>query len=110
MEEFTEAAKTGELADGTMKKVSAGGQEFLLAMVGGRYYCVQARCPHMGGDLSKGVLNGTVIECPLHHSQFDLSDGHVVRWAGGILGKLKSPAPLKTREVRVDGDRVMVKA
>jgi len=109
MGDFTEVAKTGEIAEGTFKKVSAGGTGLLLARAGGRLYCVGSRCPHLGGDLSKGRLTGTVIECPLHHSQFELSDGHVVKWAGGIMGKLKGPASLKAYEVRVDGDRVLVR-
>jgi nitrite reductase/ring-hydroxylating ferredoxin subunit len=109
MSEFIEAAKTKELKDGTMKKVSAGGQDLLIASVAGKYYCVQGRCTHMGGDLSKGVLSGTVIECPLHHSQFELADGHVVRRPGGILGMIKAPASLKIFEVSVDGGRIMVK-
>lgn len=58
------------------------GQEILVARVGDNYYSVDNRCPHMGGNLSKGNLEGTIVTCPKHHSQFDLTDGHVVRWTG----------------------------
>jgi hypothetical protein len=34
----------------------------------------------MGGRLWEGKLEGTIVTCPLHGSQFDLSDGHVIRW------------------------------
>ncbi|OPY27536.1 MAG: 3-phenylpropionate dioxygenase ferredoxin subunit [Methanocella sp. PtaU1.Bin125] len=115
MAEFVELTKTDALPDGAMKKVSAGGRDYLVARVAGKYYCTDLRCPHMGGDLSKGTLNGTVIECPVHHSRFELSDGRVVRWLGGsglvngVLGRLKGPVPLKAYEVRVEGDRVLVR-
>ena len=34
----------------------------------------------MGGKLSQGKLEGTAVTCPRHGSQFDLTDGRVVRW------------------------------
>jgi 3-phenylpropionate/trans-cinnamate dioxygenase ferredoxin subunit len=55
----------------------------------------------MGGNLSQGTLEGTVLTCPRHHSQFYLVDGHVISWTdfSGLkksIGKLfKSPRPLK---------------
>jgi 3-phenylpropionate/trans-cinnamate dioxygenase ferredoxin subunit len=88
-----------------MTQVSVGGREILVARVGDRYYSADNRCPHMGGNLSQGTLEGTILTCPRHHSQFDLTDGHVVRWTDwtGILlatGKLlKSPRPIKTHPV-----------
>jgi 3-phenylpropionate/trans-cinnamate dioxygenase ferredoxin subunit len=112
--DFVEVAKSDELADGTMKRVSVRGQEILVARVGDRYYSADNRCPHMGGNLSQGTLEGTILTCPRHHSQFDLTDGHVVRWTDwtGILlatGKLlKSPRPIKTHEVNQEGDRILV--
>lgn len=40
------------------------GQEILVARVGDNYYSVDNRCPHMGGNLSKGNLEGTIVTCP----------------------------------------------
>ncbi len=45
----------------------------LLARVGDKYYAADNRCPHMGGKLSPGKLEGTVVTCPRHGSQFDLT-------------------------------------
>jgi 3-phenylpropionate/trans-cinnamate dioxygenase ferredoxin subunit len=74
----------------------------------------------MKGNLSKGKLNGTIVTCPLHGSQFDLKTGKVVRWIGssgfmGMMGKLmsslgiaaKKEKPLTVYEVKVEGDRIM---
>ncbi len=114
MSTFVGVAKTDEFADGSMKHVSVGGQEIFLARVGDRYYSADNRCPHMGGKLSQGTLEGTIVSCPRHHSQFDLTDGHVVRWTDwtGIMlaaGKLlKSPRPIKTHDVKLEGDRILV--
>jgi 3-phenylpropionate/trans-cinnamate dioxygenase ferredoxin subunit len=114
MGDFVEAGKTSEFKDGTMKKLQVQGQEILLARVGGRYYAVSNRCPHLGGDLSGGKLEGTVVTCPRHASQFDLRDGKVVRWLkdSGLfsaVGKaLKSSRPLKTYNMKIEGDVILL--
>jgi len=114
MSSMVEVGRTGELEDGTMKEVLVSDREILLARAGDTYYVAENRCPHMGGKLSGGKLEGTVVTCPLHGSQFDLTNGHVVRWlkGSGLLSKvgkiLKSPSPLTTYKVRIEEDKVLV--
>jgi len=113
MNKFTEVAKIEELKSGTMKAVSAAGREILLARVGDKYYAVDGRCPHMQGNLSQGKLEGTVVTCPLHGSQFDISNGQVVRWLrGGLMSKvsraLKMSKDLVVYNVKVEDGRVLV--
>lgn len=109
-----EVAKVGEISAGTMKSALVDGREILIARVGEKYYAADNRCPHMGGKLVRGKLEGTVVTCPLHGSQFDLRDGEVVRWLKGsgivsAVGKvLKSPKRLNVYNVKVENDRVMV--
>ncbi len=97
-----------------MKAVNMAGHEVLLARVADKYYAGGNRCPHMGGKLSQGKLEGTVATCPRHGSQFDLRDGRVVRWlkGSGILSRvgkaLKSPRPLATYNVKVEDDRIRI--
>ena len=111
---FAEAGKTSEFKDGMMKEVVVQGNGILLARVGGKYYATANRCPHFGGNLSRGSLEGTVVTCPLHGSQFDLTDGHVVRWLKGsgvlsAVGKaLKGPKPLATYKIKVEDNRILV--
>jgi 3-phenylpropionate/trans-cinnamate dioxygenase ferredoxin subunit len=114
MGNFIPVAKVGELADGAMKEVTVQGRPILLARVGDRYYAADSRCPHMGGILAQGKLEGTIVTCPRHGSQFDLTDGHVVRWLKGsglisAIGKaLKSPRPLTVYPVKVEKDDILV--
>lgn len=111
---FVEIATIDELKDGKMKMAKINGHELLLARLGDNYYITDNRCPHMGGNLSQGMLEGTVVTCPRHGSQFDLADGHVIRWTNwsGIkksIGKLlKSPRSLKTYDVKVEGEKILV--
>ena len=114
MAEFIDAAGINELQSGQMKSITVDGMEILLARVGDTYYAAENRCPHMGANLSLGELNGTIITCPRHHSQFDLTDGHSVHWTdwSGLslsLAKIiKSPRPLKIYDIKIERDRVIV--
>lgn len=114
MSGFLEVATTGELPEGTLKNVTVQGREILLARAGGRVYAAQGRCPHFSADLSRGTLDGTILTCPLHHSQFDLRDGSVVRWTDlqGILLKaatvFRAPRPLTVYPAKIEGDRILV--
>ena len=107
MAKTVNVAKASEFNEGTLKRISIQGKELLIARVGDKYYAVDNQCPHMGGDLSQGTLEGTVITCPRHGSKFDLSNGNNVRWLKGSgftanLGKLlKSPRSLTTYRVQI---------
>lgn len=114
MSELIEVAKINELQDGSMKAITAGEHKVLLARAGDTYFAAAARCPHMGGNLAEGKLEGTVITCPRHGSQFDLSNGQVVRWLekSGLIETLskaiKHQRPLTTYKVVIKGDSIMV--
>lgn len=41
----------------------------------GKLYGVQNICPHEGGQLCKGWIEGGEVVCPLHGYKFDLSTG-----------------------------------
>jgi nitrite reductase/ring-hydroxylating ferredoxin subunit len=64
----------------------------------GRLLAVEDRCPHAGATLSEGAVEGGVVTCPGHGSQFEVATGERVR----------GPADLgvRTFDVVVDGGRV----
>ncbi len=111
---YRKAGSASELPAGGLKKVILDGQEIMLARVGDDYYALGNRCPHLGADLSAGKLEGTVVTCPRHGSQFDVRNGKNVRWMHGsgavtAVGKLfKSPRPIRTYNVRVEGEDILV--
>ena len=111
---WRELGKTGELAEGTMKEGIIEGQGILLAKVGDRYYATDNRYPHMGARLSNGSLAGTVVTRPRHSSQFDLSNGRIVRWlkTSGLISTvskaLKRPRPLVVYKVSVEDDKILM--
>jgi 3-phenylpropionate/trans-cinnamate dioxygenase ferredoxin subunit len=114
MSGFVNLIAASEVLEGVMKEVESDGHPLLVANVGGRYLVADARCPHLGGHLAEGVLAGAIVTCPRHHSQFDLTDGHVVRWtdfAGAVLTiaeLARHPRPLRVYEAVVENGSVMV--
>ena len=109
-----EAGNLSDLPPGSIISVKINKLELLIANLNGSVYAVDNRCPHMGGDLSKGKLEGHIVTCPLHGSQFDVTTGALVRWLKGsgliaTIGKvIKSPSSLRTYPVVLDGNRIMV--
>jgi len=114
MADFVEVLKAGDLQDGQMKYVKAGGQDILVAKVAGKFYAAENTCPHMGGKLAQGKLAGTVVTCPVHGSQFEIKDGSVVRWTNwpgvivAVTKLIRRPRAIKTYPVKVEGDKVLV--
>jgi 3-phenylpropionate/trans-cinnamate dioxygenase ferredoxin subunit len=114
MGKWVEIFNSGELKQGEMKSIDIFGKEILIAKVGDNYYAADNRCPHLGGKLSGGSLNGTVVTCPLHGSQFDLTNGDIIRWTNwsGVISKLgnalKSPRKLNIYPTRVEQEKVKV--
>jgi nitrite reductase/ring-hydroxylating ferredoxin subunit len=75
---LVEVAKAGEIAPGGLKYVRAGEREIVVCNCDGRYYAVDRRCGHMNGPLEMGALDGTILTCPMHHVQFDVTTGQAL--------------------------------
>ena len=107
--EFVKVAATSDLSPGQMKEVSAGGKKLLLANVDGGFYAIAKKCPHLGGNLCKGKLEGSAVKCPLHGARFDLKTGEAIQDAKLLFLKMKvKDAP--TFPVKVEGMAVLVGA
>lgn len=47
--------------------------------LGGKLHAISDTCPHAGASLCEGELDGDVVTCPRHGSQFRVTDGERVR-------------------------------
>ena len=66
----------------------------------GKVYATEDVCPHAGARLSEGALEGTVITCPLHGSQFDVCSGERLRGPADVA--------IKTHRVEMEGGQVFL--
>src|ERR1700733_14982694 len=102
MEEgFVAVAKVAEVPPGTMIFVAIERERIVLANVEGCFYALRDVCGHRNAPLSRGRLEGHMIECPLHFAQFDVRTGKL------IDGPVSADVP--SYEVRVESDTVFVK-
>ena len=104
---FIDVAAVDDIPAGTIKPFTVEGKEIAIANFGGSFYAIGRKCPHLGGDLSKGNLDGTTVTCPRHHAQFDVTTGSCL--AGPKIGPIKLGAKdATTYQVRVEGRRIQV--
>jgi nitrite reductase/ring-hydroxylating ferredoxin subunit len=98
---FVAVTQVGDIPPGTMKCVALDGQRVLIANVDGSFYAVSDICGHRNAPLSRGRLQGHVVECPLHFAQFDVRDGKL------IDGPVSADLPVF--EIRVEGAAILVR-
>jgi 3-phenylpropionate/trans-cinnamate dioxygenase ferredoxin subunit len=98
--QFRSALAAADLPPGTMKRVDLDGRRILVANVAGRYCAVDDTCTHEDASLSRGVLRGQWVKCPLHGSRFNVCTGEVA----------EEPAEtaLRTYPVRVEDGQVWI--
>jgi nitrite reductase/ring-hydroxylating ferredoxin subunit len=72
----------------------------LVCRLGDLVFAVAASCPHAGGPLAEGRLDGAVLVCPWHAASFDIRTGL----------RLRGPecASLRCFDAEVIGDEVVV--
>jgi 3-phenylpropionate/trans-cinnamate dioxygenase ferredoxin component len=90
-----------QLGDRELAAFDVSGNRIAIARVGDALYGFGDTCTHRGCSLANGDLEATIVTCPCHGSQFDVTTGDVVR------GPASEPVPsysvrLEGREVRVE--------
>ena len=83
---FTALLGLDDLPPGALRRVSRGDLDLLLAHTSDGIVAIDDRCPHMSAPLSIGVLEGCIVDCPLHSGRFDLASGEPVQMptTGGL--------------------------
>jgi nitrite reductase/ring-hydroxylating ferredoxin subunit len=60
------------LPQGRGRRVCKAGFDLAVFRVGDAVYAIDDSCPHAGGSLSNGKLQGTRVTCPVHGLKFNL--------------------------------------
>ncbi|KAK9860388.1 hypothetical protein WJX84_009222 [Apatococcus fuscideae] len=98
------------LAEGGRQNVEIQGRKVTLARLGGRVYCFDSTCYHMGGPLSQGDIedvNGTAcVTCPWHFHKISLETGGTIE--KGLLNTTCESAPKQRLHTASDGSDGMV--
>jgi len=100
MSEFTDVGSTNELREGRVKLVVVDDRRLALCHTSAGFFALDNTCPHRGGPLAEGDVIGNEIVCPWHLWGFDVATGT----CGG-----NADLSVGTHEVRIEGDRILVK-
>jgi nitrite reductase (NADH) small subunit len=99
MSRFVKLTTLSELPEGAAAEVEFEGRVYALYNIKGVISAIDGICPHQGGPLADGLLEGTMVTCPWHGWQFDVCTG-------------KTPLGPKIKqavyEVRLEGQDVLV--
>ena len=96
---FMKVAETAEIPPGTVRHILVHGKPMALCNAEGIFYALNAVCPHMGGPLSSGRLEGCIITCPWHGWTYDVRTG---------LPDHPGGHSVSAYEVRVEGNDILV--
>lgn len=96
----TRLAKVSDIKPGAAKAVEIGAKSVAVFNVDGKFYAVDSTCPHKGGPLADGWIQGLTIKCPWHGATFSLETG------SGIAGPCGSG--VQCYEVRVSNDNLEI--
>jgi len=98
---WIKVALVTDIDEGDTRQVEAGGEEICLYKLEGQVYATQDVCTHGRASMAEGqIVDGGLIECPLHEGTFDIRTGAAV----GAPCK----RALKCYPVRVEGDAVQI--
>jgi 3-phenylpropionate/trans-cinnamate dioxygenase ferredoxin component len=105
---FIKVATTTEVQPDKIIKVQVKDEEVLLANIGGKYYAIANKCPHMHGDLSSGKLENEEVTCPRHGAKFNIKTGKAMgKPKMGLLHPNVKDA--QVFEVKVEGQDILLR-
>lgn len=92
--------RVGELKDGESGTLEVNRKVIALFRSGDEYFAIDNMCPHMGAELSGGLVEDGVVMCPWHYWRFRLCDG---AWADNPRIKIGSyPVKIIDDEIHVE--------
>ncbi len=100
MSEWIPIATEAECPPGTCIERVAEDRVVAIANVAGRYHALDGLCPHQGGPLGRGTLQGTTLTCPWHGWQFDATTGRHC---------LSATVRQAIHEIRTDAGMILVR-
>ena len=75
MEKYRPVCRVEEVPPGSARLAEVDGRTVALFNVDGRFYAMEDTCLHAGGPLHAGTLEDTVVTCPWHGWEYDVTSG-----------------------------------
>jgi 3-phenylpropionate/trans-cinnamate dioxygenase ferredoxin component len=75
MAEFIGVARVDQIPSGSGRLFTVADKDVAVFNVDGTICAIADTCPHAGGSLGLGKLNGRIVTCPVHGMKFDVTTG-----------------------------------
>ena len=75
MSKWVKAASVDQIEEGSGSVIEAEGKSVAVFNIEGKFHAIDNMCPHRGGPLGEGSLDGNVVTCPWHGWLFDVTTG-----------------------------------
>lgn len=101
MSSFVKVAKVADFASANCKHVEMEDKGISIGLfsIDGKIHAMDGTCPHLGGPLGEGLLDGNVVACPWHGWTFDVMTGSC---------RIRPGVKLATYEVKIEGEDIFV--
>jgi len=96
---WKKVAKKDSIAPGKGWEFNVDGKKIAIFNKGG-YHALDALCVHQDGHIAPGVLDGDVVECPLHSWHYNIKTGKLLDYLVDVK--------LQTYSVEVRDDGIYV--
>jgi nitrite reductase (NADH) small subunit len=82
---WTKVGSVGDLTPGEGRTYVVDGRQLaIFLLTDGTVRAMDAVCPHRGGPLADGQIDGSVVVCPLHQYAFSLDTGTCADNVGSV--------------------------
>jgi nitrite reductase/ring-hydroxylating ferredoxin subunit len=99
---WTEVAKAADVPEQGTLPVNLAGEPVCLYKIDGEIYATHDTCTHGHASLADGfIMEGSLIECPLHQGTFEISTGRAVG--------LPCTEDIRVYPVRIENGAVLLK-
>src|SRR5271169_5847134 len=75
MADFIEVTGFEQIRPGAGSRFIIADKEIAIFNVDGKICAISDTCPHAGGSLGMGKLDGKIVICPVHGMKFDVTTG-----------------------------------
>jgi 2,5-furandicarboxylate decarboxylase 1 len=98
-DQFVSVARLGDIPENAGLCVKIGKLQVALFKFEGQVYAINNVCPHQGGALVEGELEGNAIMCPLHGWMYDITNGEA----------LSGEESVESYQVKLEGEDVKLR-
>jgi nitrite reductase/ring-hydroxylating ferredoxin subunit len=96
---FVKIGSLAALPPGKVMEAEIGPNTYVICNAGGDLYAYDGVCPHAGGPLGQGNLDGDHLICPWHAWEYDCRTG---------VNDFDDTVRLASFPVKVQGDDILI--